>query len=150
VAELGWTRKAIRTVLGVTPVTMRPPKGDIGSLFSSFSEISDKAEPYLLSPDDRVRAISLAMGMVPILWTSTPDGGKFDSFGAFMTTLVSLSGLGRPSVGQIGGSLAAKSLDNRRMMSSKPLCGMVQTSLLGKLFTFLNCALLLNACVTDS
>ena len=24
------------------------------------------------------------MGMVPILWTSTPDGGKFDSFGAFM------------------------------------------------------------------
>jgi peptidoglycan/xylan/chitin deacetylase (PgdA/CDA1 family) len=59
VAELGWTRKAIRTVLGVTPVTMRPPKGDI---------------------DDRVRAISLAMGMVPILWTSTPDGGKFDSF----------------------------------------------------------------------
>ncbi|KDR80627.1 hypothetical protein GALMADRAFT_240970 [Galerina marginata CBS 339.88] len=58
VAELGWTRKAIRTVLGVTPTTMRPPKGDI---------------------DDRVRAISLAMGMVPILWTSTPDGGKFDS-----------------------------------------------------------------------
>ncbi|KAF8159547.1 hypothetical protein B0H34DRAFT_703906 [Crassisporium funariophilum] len=58
VAELGWTRKAIRTVLGVTPTTMRPPKGDI---------------------DDRVRAISLAMGMIPILWTSTPDGGKFDS-----------------------------------------------------------------------
>jgi peptidoglycan/xylan/chitin deacetylase (PgdA/CDA1 family) len=59
VAEFGWTRKAIKAVLGVTPTTMRPPKGDI---------------------DDRVRAISLAMGMVPVLWTSTPDGGKFDSF----------------------------------------------------------------------
>ncbi|KAF8202228.1 chitin deacetylase [Pholiota molesta] len=58
VAELGWTRKAIRDALGVTPTTMRPPQGDI---------------------DDRVRAISLAMGMVPIIWTSTPDGGKFDS-----------------------------------------------------------------------
>jgi hypothetical protein len=58
VAELGWTRKAIKTVLGVTPTTMRPPYGDI---------------------DDRVRAISLAMGMVPIMWTRTPDGGKFDT-----------------------------------------------------------------------
>jgi len=59
VAELGWTRKAIKAALGVVPTTMRPPKGDI---------------------DDRVRAISLAMGMVPVLWTSTPGGGKFDSF----------------------------------------------------------------------
>jgi len=58
VAELGWTRKAIKAVLGVTPTTMRPPYGDI---------------------DDRVRAISLAMGMVPILWTRTPDGGVFDT-----------------------------------------------------------------------
>lgn len=31
VAELGWTRKAIQTVLGVTPTTMRPPYGDIGA-----------------------------------------------------------------------------------------------------------------------
>jgi hypothetical protein len=37
---------------------MRPPFGDI---------------------DDRVRAICLAMGMVPIIWTSTKDGGKFDT-----------------------------------------------------------------------
>lgn len=58
VAELGWTRKAIKTVLGVTPTTMRPPYGDI---------------------DDRVRAISLAMGMVPIMWTNSPSGGKFDT-----------------------------------------------------------------------
>ncbi|KAG5718047.1 Chitin deacetylase [Termitomyces sp. T112] len=58
VAELGWTRHAIRTVLGVTPTTMRPPYGDI---------------------DDRVRAISLAMGLVPIMWTRTPDGKQFDT-----------------------------------------------------------------------
>jgi hypothetical protein len=31
VAELGWTRKAIQTVLGVTPTIMRPPYGDIGT-----------------------------------------------------------------------------------------------------------------------
>ncbi|KAI9440334.1 carbohydrate esterase family 4 protein [Lactarius indigo] len=58
VAELGWTRLAIQKVLGVTPTTMRPPYGDI---------------------DDRVRAIALAMGMVPIIWTSAPSSGPFDT-----------------------------------------------------------------------
>lgn len=48
VAELGWARKAIKDVLGVTPNTMRPPYGDI---------------------DDRVRAISMQMGLTPIIWT---------------------------------------------------------------------------------
>lgn len=37
---------------------MRPPYGDI---------------------DDRVRAISLAMGMVPIIWTRTDAAGQFDT-----------------------------------------------------------------------
>jgi peptidoglycan/xylan/chitin deacetylase (PgdA/CDA1 family) len=59
VAEIGWTREAIKQVLGVTPTTMRPPYGDI---------------------DDRVRAICLAMGMIPIMWTSAPNGGTFDTF----------------------------------------------------------------------
>ncbi|KAJ4473590.1 hypothetical protein J3R30DRAFT_3510154 [Lentinula aciculospora] len=59
VAELGWTRKAIKAIIGVTPTTMRPPYGDI---------------------DDRVRAISLAMGMIPIIWTRTPSGVSFDTF----------------------------------------------------------------------
>ncbi|TFY50424.1 hypothetical protein EVG20_g11527, partial [Dentipellis fragilis] len=58
VAELGWTRAAIKAVLGVTPTTMRPPFGDM---------------------DDRVRAISLAMGMTPIIWTRTPSAGQFDT-----------------------------------------------------------------------
>ena len=30
VAELGYTRRAIQAVLGVTPTTMRAPFGDIG------------------------------------------------------------------------------------------------------------------------
>ena len=63
VAELGWTRKAIKTVLGVTPTLMRPPYGDI---------------------DDRVRAISLAMGMVPVIWTRTPSGATFDTNGKYL------------------------------------------------------------------
>jgi hypothetical protein len=60
VAELGWARKAIKDVIGVTPTLMRPPFGDI---------------------DDRVRAISLAMGMVPVIWTSTGTGATFDTNG---------------------------------------------------------------------
>ncbi|KAF9480489.1 hypothetical protein BDN70DRAFT_877463 [Pholiota conissans] len=58
VAELGWTRKAIKTFLGVTPTTMRPPYGDI---------------------DDRVRAIAMAMGMIPIMWTRSSTGDQFDT-----------------------------------------------------------------------
>ncbi|KAI0352132.1 hypothetical protein OH77DRAFT_1409865 [Trametes cingulata] len=57
VAELGWTRLAIQKVLGVTPVMMRAPFGDI---------------------DNRVRAISNAMGLRPIIWTTGP-GGPFDT-----------------------------------------------------------------------
>ena len=52
VAELGWTRKAIKDVTGVTPLLFRPPYGDI---------------------DDRVRAIAKAMNLLPVLWTSIPD-----------------------------------------------------------------------------
>lgn len=52
VAELGWCRKAIKDVTGVTPILFRPPYGDI---------------------DDRVRAIAKAMNLVPAVWTSIPD-----------------------------------------------------------------------------
>ncbi|KAG8733561.1 chitin deacetylase [Ceratobasidium sp. 414] len=57
IAELGWTKKAIKDITGVTPNTMRPPYGDI---------------------DDRVRAISKAMGLTPIIWTSV-GGTDFDT-----------------------------------------------------------------------
>ncbi|KAI5481474.1 chitin deacetylase, carbohydrate esterase family 4 protein [Pseudohyphozyma bogoriensis] len=58
IAELGWTKKIIKDITGVTPNTMRPPYGDI---------------------DDRVRYISLQMGLTPIIWTSTPQGQTFDT-----------------------------------------------------------------------
>ncbi|KAJ3576141.1 hypothetical protein NP233_g616 [Leucocoprinus birnbaumii] len=69
IAELGWTKKAIKDVLGVTPNMMRPPFGDI---------------------DDRVRAISMAMGLVPVMWTrisptETFDTGDFEVHGGTTT-----------------------------------------------------------------
>ena len=36
VAELGWTRKAIKAILGVTPILMRPSYGDIDQLLFNF------------------------------------------------------------------------------------------------------------------
>ncbi|EUC58250.1 polysaccharide deacetylase from carbohydrate esterase family CE10 protein, putative [Rhizoctonia solani AG-3 Rhs1AP] len=57
IAELGWTKKAMKDITGVTPNTMRPPYGDI---------------------DDRVRAICKAMGLTPIIWTSA-GGSDFDT-----------------------------------------------------------------------
>ncbi|KAH8826399.1 chitin deacetylase [Flagelloscypha sp. PMI_526] len=69
IAELGWTKKVIHDVLGVTPTTMRPPFGDI---------------------DDRVRAICKAMNLTPILWTRisptlTLDTDDFDIHGGLAT-----------------------------------------------------------------
>lgn len=73
-AELGWTRKSIKDVIGVTPLTFRPPYGDI---------------------DDRVRAIALAMGMRPALWTGSmenvaPGGAEiqWDSQGVLLFALL--------------------------------------------------------------
>lgn len=50
VAELGWTMKAIKDTIGVTPNTFRPPYGDI---------------------DDRVRAVAAKMGLTPVMWSGT-------------------------------------------------------------------------------
>lgn len=58
IAELGWTKKIIKDTLGVTPNMMRPPYGDI---------------------DDRVRAISLAMGLTPVMWTRISPLATFDT-----------------------------------------------------------------------
>lgn len=55
VAELGWTRKLIKDVTGITTLTYRPPQGDI---------------------DNRVRAIGLQMNLTPVMWsgvTGAPD-----------------------------------------------------------------------------
>lgn len=58
VAELGWSKQVILDTIGVTPSTMRPPYGDI---------------------DDRVRYISMAMGLTPIIWTTSPSGQTYDT-----------------------------------------------------------------------
>jgi hypothetical protein len=58
IAELGWSKKVIKDVLGVTPNTFRPPYGDI---------------------DDRVRAIASAMGLTPIMWTRLTPTATFDT-----------------------------------------------------------------------
>jgi len=58
IAELGWSRKIIQDVLGVTPNIMRPPFGDI---------------------DDRVRNISVAMGLRPVMWTRISPTATFDT-----------------------------------------------------------------------
>ncbi|KAI0322323.1 hypothetical protein OF83DRAFT_1161312 [Amylostereum chailletii] len=58
IAELGWTKKIIQDVLGVTPLYMRPPYGDI---------------------DDRVRAICKAMNLTPVMWTRISPTATFDT-----------------------------------------------------------------------
>lgn len=58
IAEFGWTKQIIKDALGVTPLYMRPPYGDI---------------------DDRVRAIAFAMNLTPVSWT-VADGVSFDTF----------------------------------------------------------------------
>ena len=40
VGELGFTREAIKRVLGVSPTTMRPPQGDIGVCFARIPSAS--------------------------------------------------------------------------------------------------------------
>lgn len=42
VAELAFTREAIKEVIGVTPTTMRPPQGDIGSSLIMYASSSDR------------------------------------------------------------------------------------------------------------
>jgi len=58
IAELGWTKKIIKDVIGVTPQYMRPPYGDI---------------------DDRVRAICVSMDLTPVLWTHASPQVAFDT-----------------------------------------------------------------------
>lgn len=57
VAELGWTRQAIKDILGITPRFCRPPYGDI---------------------DDRVRGVMAAMDLIPVIWTES-GAEEFDT-----------------------------------------------------------------------
>lgn len=66
IVELAWTKKVIKDSLGVTPIYWRPPYGDI---------------------DDRVRAISQALNLVPILWTRISPTQTFDTSGKWCLRL---------------------------------------------------------------
>ncbi|KAI8995410.1 hypothetical protein BD414DRAFT_409519 [Trametes punicea] len=70
IAELGWSKKIIKDVTGVTPRMWRPPYGDV---------------------DNRVRAIAKAMGLQTSIWTRisptiTLDTGDFDIAGGLTTS----------------------------------------------------------------
>ncbi|CAG8591226.1 uncharacterized protein OCT59_020739 [Rhizophagus irregularis] len=56
VAELKWTMKAIKDVVGVTPLYMRPPYGDT---------------------DNRVRAVARAVGLKTVLWVPEFDSNDW-------------------------------------------------------------------------
>ncbi|WFD28888.1 hypothetical protein MNAN1_003904 [Malassezia nana] len=59
-AELFYTIRVIKSVLGVTPTCWRPPFGDV---------------------DDRVRAIAAGLGLRTILWEEDTDDWNFQSVG---------------------------------------------------------------------
>lgn len=83
--------------------------------------------------DDRVRAISLAMGMIPIMWTRTPTGGVFDTNGQLFTPRYFYSLL---LILQTGESLAAKSMQPTLLIPLEPSSRTQQTWTMG-LFTCL-------------
>ncbi|KAJ1029057.1 hypothetical protein NDA18_002685 [Ustilago nuda] len=63
-AELYYTAKAIKDVVGVTPTCWRPPFGDV---------------------DDRVRAIAKGLGLETVLWTDDTDDWKILPLGTLPT-----------------------------------------------------------------
>jgi peptidoglycan/xylan/chitin deacetylase (PgdA/CDA1 family) len=71
VAELEYTIRAIKQVIGTAPLYMRPPFGDIG-------------KEFLNNVDDRVRAICKAMNLIPVIWDF--DSGDF-AYGSAASSL---------------------------------------------------------------
>jgi len=80
IAELGWTRKIMRDVLGVSPTYMRPPYGDIECVFPVLVWCDTELMVIQLL-SDRVRAISMAMNMYPVMWTRVNATATFDTDG---------------------------------------------------------------------
>ena len=66
VAEIVWTAKIIRDVIGITPTLMRPPYGDI---------------------DPRVRALLRAMGLYVIIWNRDTFDWSFALSGGVASNL---------------------------------------------------------------
>ncbi|CDS02222.1 related to Chitin deacetylase precursor [Sporisorium scitamineum] len=66
-AELYYTAKVIKDVVGVTPTCWRPPYGDL---------------------DDRVRAIAKGLGLESVLWTDDTDDWKILPLGTLPTASI--------------------------------------------------------------
>ncbi len=66
-AELYYTAKVIKDVVGVTPTCWRPPFGDV---------------------DDRVRAIAKGLGLETVLWTDDTDDWKILPLGTLPTASI--------------------------------------------------------------
>lgn len=62
---------------------------------SIIFSISLNVRSYFQNVDDRVRAVSMAMGMIPVIWTRSPSGNTFDTNGMedFHTILTRLTTL---------------------------------------------------------
>jgi len=83
IAELGWSKKVIKDVLGVTPNIMRPPYGDV-----EFVVLHSYLPLRLSKNSNRVRAIATAMGLTPVIWTRVSPTATFDTNGgSHMTAL---------------------------------------------------------------
>ncbi|PWZ02250.1 glycoside hydrolase/deacetylase [Testicularia cyperi] len=66
-AELYYTAKVIKDVVGITPTCWRPPFGDV---------------------DDRVRAIATGLGLETIIWTDDTDDWKILPLGTLPTASI--------------------------------------------------------------
>jgi peptidoglycan/xylan/chitin deacetylase (PgdA/CDA1 family) len=78
VAELGWSKRIIKDLLGVTPTMMRPPYGDIECVYCPSLGLMLIFSVSIIS--DRVWNISLAMGLAPVLWTGIGGSDVYTTF----------------------------------------------------------------------
>lgn len=78
IAELGWTKKAIKDITGLTPNTWRPPFGDVEYVVTPSRQCIHRITIFCTT-SDRVRAIATAMGLTTIIWSSN-NGVDFNTF----------------------------------------------------------------------
>ncbi len=92
IAEFGWTKKVIKDVLGVTPTHFRPPYGDIESVLFFFPSLVLRCVDLTdgkFALSDRVRAIGLAMNLLPVMWTRISPRATFDTQGGHSSLSIS-------------------------------------------------------------
>lgn len=81
VAELGWTRKLIKDITGVTTLTFRPPRAFFCLTRREIKQLTpscafDCPLPTEGDIDNRVRAIASQMNLQAVMWTGVDDGNN--------------------------------------------------------------------------